>query len=198
MIFAGGLGALGKTAIDGFRERSTARREDRRQRVEETKTNVDSSATLIASAEKIVALQNDQIDDLKRIITEQQAAFQQRLDAQAAALSAYETRLDHEMEARRRADLISDDLRTQLGRLRDELSDLKAAIKMADLSLQALRAENISLKDRLFDLSVGVAALVKQVVAAGLTPVYTLDVPPIDNETRTRPLGTLDPQARLT
>jgi predicted nucleic acid-binding Zn-ribbon protein len=177
LLLAGGLGALGKTVIDALRERANAKRDDRRQRVEESKTAVDSSHILIESAEKIVALQNEQIDDLKRIITEQQAAFQKRIDAQAAALAAYETRLDREMEARRRGDILTEDLRGQLSRLRDELADVKAAFKLADQNQQALREENKTIKEHLFQIAVGVAALVKQVTDAGLVPVYVLDVP---------------------
>ncbi len=195
MLLAGGLGALGKTAIDGLKARADARRDDRRQTMDESRTNVDSTHTLIQSAEKIVALQNEQIDDLKRIITEQQGAFQKRLDAQGAALAAYETRLDHEMDARRKADVISDDLRNQLVRLRDELADVKAAFKMADQTMQTLRAENVALKDKLFEMSVGITALIRQVTEARLTPVYVLEVPVVEEHARTRPLGTIDVQA---
>lgn len=184
LMLAGGLGALGKTAVDAFKERAASRREDRRQKVEEakakaeaSKTKADSSLTLIESAERIVKLQNEQIDDLKAIITDQQAAFQKRLDAQAAALAAYETRLDNEMEARRKADVIADDLRSQLTRLRDELSEVKAAFKMADQNMQALRIENEELKGKLFKMSLGIAALIRQLKEARIEPAYTLEVP---------------------
>src|SRR5512139_537203 len=172
LLMAGGLGVLGKTAIDGLKARADSKRDDRRQEMDESKSHIDSSRTLVESAEKIVEMQNEQIDDLKRIIEDQQVAFQRRLDAQGAALAAYETRLDREMDARRRADVIAQDLREQLGRLRDELADMKATIKMADQSQQQLRTENSTLKQELFEMATGIAALTKQITDAGLEPVY--------------------------
>jgi DNA repair ATPase RecN len=184
LLLGGGIGALGKTAIDAFNARANARRDDRRQQVDAVKTQADAGKTeaeaqltLIQSAERIVALQDQQIIDLKVIITEQQGAFQNRLDAQAAALSAYETRLDREMEMRRKADVIAEDLRSQLTKLRDELADVKAAFKLAAQTQQTLREENTALKQQLFDMAVGVAALVKQATEAGLAPAYVLEVP---------------------
>lgn len=183
LLFAGGLGAVLKTIVDALVARANSTRQDRQQKADEAKQKADSSRTLVESAEKVVLLQNEQIDDLKKIITEQQDAFQKRLDAQGAALSAYETRLDREMEARRKADVIAADLREQLTRLRDELSLVKAEFKLTDQTLQELRGENQALRDRLFAVSLGVAALVKQVLAAGLEPAYTLEVPAGESNT---------------
>ncbi len=177
LLLAGGLGVVGKTVVDGFKERSAAKREDRRQKVEESKTTVESSRILIESAEKIVALQNEQINDLKCIITEQQDVFQKRLDAQAAALAAYETRLELESDLRRKADVVANDLREQVARLREELANMKAAFNLSDQAQQQLRTENTLLKEELFEMATGMAALTKQVIGAGLEPVYRLSVP---------------------
>jgi len=103
--------------------------------------------------------------------------FQKRLDAQAAALSAYETRLELESESRRKADAVANDLREQVARLREELANMKAAFNLADQTQQQLRTENTLLKQELFEMATGVAALTKQVIGAGLEPVYRLSVP---------------------
>ncbi len=91
LLLAGGIGALGKTLIDGFKTRSDARRDDRRQKMDESKTTADSSRTLIESAEKIVNIQNEQIDDLKRIkvqmLPEEEAAYRKDYDAYRQYLS---------------------------------------------------------------------------------------------------------------
>lgn len=179
MLLAGGIGAIGKTVIDGFKARSDSRRDDRRQHVEESSAAADAAKTLTDAASAIVKLQDDQVGEFKKEI--------RALQSESAALN---TRLDNEIQKRMRAEAQVGSITLQIDTLRGQLSEVKARFELTDQERATLKQENAAMKSKLFELSVGVQGLMRQVREAGLDPVYVMDVPAI-NEKATGPLGPL-------
>ncbi len=190
LLLAGGLGALGRTVVDAFKERSSAKRDDRRQKVEQDSSLVSGAKTLADASSTIVKLQDDQIDDLKRLIEEQRRGLQLRIDAQGAALSAYETRLDREMENRRK---LQAELSATSDRLEREMvahAATKARVNeltQTIVNLQAIEERgrelaeiNTGLEQKVFDLSKGVMKLSAQLREASIEPAYKLEVPVVE------------------
>ncbi len=190
LLLAGGIGALGRTVVEAFKERSSAKRDDRRQKVEQDSSLVSGAKTLADASSTIVKLQDDQIDDLKRLIEEQRRGLQLRIDAQGAALAAYETRLDREMENRRK---LQAELSATTDRLEREMvahASTKARVNeltQTIVNLQAIEERgrelaeiNTGLEQKVFDLSKGVMKLSAQLREVNLEPAYKLEVPVVE------------------
>jgi predicted RNase H-like nuclease (RuvC/YqgF family) len=179
LLVAGGMAGLIGAAVMAWKTRRDADRDDRQQRTNEATGAATAAKTLTDAATAIVKLQDDQVDE-----------FKQQIRALQAESSALGTRLDNEIQKRLRAEATTNSIGRQVDMLRDQLANVKAQFEIADLDRQMLRRENGAMKTKLFDLSVGVATLIKQVREAGMTPIYVLEVPVLDDQS-TQPLGDL-------
>ncbi len=179
LLVAGGLAGLVGAAVMAWKARRDAARDDRQQRTDEATGAATVAKTLTDAATAIVKLQDDQVEE-----------FKQQIRALQAESSALNTRLDHEIQKRMRIEALASVNERRVDDLRDQLATVSAKFEMADQDRVMLRRENGAMKTKLFELSVGVATLTKQVVEAGLEPGYVLEVPAVD-DTSTRPLGDL-------
>jgi ATPase subunit of ABC transporter with duplicated ATPase domains len=187
-VIAGGL----ITQLIGvYRARGDARRDDRKQAADESSGAATAAKTITDAAESIVKLQDAQADELKALIEQQRKEMQARLDAQGAELSAYNTRMDHEIQKRLRAEAQAKSIEDQVNQLREKLASMGAQFEIADQERVALRRENGAMKTQIFSMAVGIGALTRQVVGAGLEPEYALDV----LLTSTGRLGPIDVEA---
>ncbi len=190
ILLAGGLGAFLKSAVDAYTAKRTAQREDLRQKSDRDSSLATGARTIVESSTLIVKLQDDQIAELKAIIEAQRQDFQQRLDAQGAALAAYETRLDREMESRRR---LQAELRATTQRLEREMErHATTKAQVAELMQTVINLRSIgergqeliqineALEAKVFDLSKGVMRLTAQLRAAQIEPEYQLEVPALE------------------
>lgn len=171
LLLAGGLAGLIGAAAMAWKTQRDAARADRQQRTDAATGAASVAKTLADAAGAIVKLQDDQVEEFKLQI--------QALQAESSALS---TRLDKEMQKRLRIEAAASVNERQLNELRDQLATVSAKFEIADQDRQMLQRENGAMKTKLFELSVGVAALSKQVREAGLTPAYVLDVPVLDDQ----------------
>ena len=187
MLLAGGLGAFGRTAIDALKARSDARRDDRRLKVERDTSLASGAKTLADASSTIVRMQDERIEGLQQLIETQRQELQRRLDAQGAALAAYETRLDREMENRRK---LQAELRATSDRLEHEMiSHAATKARVNELTQTLINLKSIGergeelvkinegLEKRVFDLSKGVMKLTAQLRAASIEPEYRLEMP---------------------
>jgi DNA repair exonuclease SbcCD ATPase subunit len=191
-------GGLITQAVAAWKARRDAAREDRKQAADERQQKSEHESalasgarTIVESSTLVVRLQDDQIADLKAIIEAQRVDFQKRFDAQGAALAAYETRLDREMENRRK---LQAELSATTQRLEHEM-DRHATTKaqVAELMQTVVNLRSIGergeelikinddLKTELFNISRGVMRLIRQLREAGLEPEYQLEVPALDS-----------------
>jgi len=178
-VIAGGLITQFAGAL---KARADSRREDRRQQVDETSSAVTAAKVLTEASSSVVQLQDAQIDE-----------FKEQIRALQAESSALNTRLDKEIEKRLRAEAATSSIEQQVQVLRNQLAMMRAQFEVADQERTALRRENGAMKTKLFEMSAGISSLMRQVREAGLEPIYRLDVPVMENETR--PLGPIDVQA---
>ena len=166
LLLAGGLAGMIGALTVAWKTRRDAERDDRRQRTDENAGAATAAKAITDAAGAIVKLQDDQVEEFKLQI--------RALQAESSALS---TRLDIEMQNRLRAEARETVLKDRVNELDDKLARMGAQFEVADQERQSLRRENGAMKTKLFEMSVGVASLAKQVREAGLEPAYTMDVP---------------------
>jgi predicted RNase H-like nuclease (RuvC/YqgF family) len=178
LLIAGGMaGLIGAVAV-AWKTRHDAARDDRKQHSEEASSAASVAKTFTDAAASIVKLQDEQVDE-----------FRQQIRALQAESSALNTRLDKEIQKRMRAEAQTGSIEQQVSILRDQLATMRAQAEMMDQNRIMLLRENGAMKTKLFEMSVGIAALMRQTQEAGLEPAYVLEVP-VD-EMRTQPLGEL-------
>jgi hypothetical protein len=68
LMLAGGVGGLISSLVNALKARSDAKRDDRKQKVDEQVSNVNGAKTLVDAAEKVVKLQDDQAAELLKKI----------------------------------------------------------------------------------------------------------------------------------
>ena len=189
LLIAGGLAGIIGALVVVWKTKRDAEREDRKQKADEKTTTATAADTIAKAATSVVALHDAQVEDLKRQVDE----FKLQLRAAQAELSAFDTRLNIEMQNRLRAEARASINEDRIKELDSKLAAMGAQFELADTERQRLGRENGAMKVRIFEMSVGVHSLVQQVTAAGLAPVYVLDVPALDDPQRsTGKLGTLD------
>lgn len=194
LLITGGLaGIMGALAVM-WKTKRDAERDDRKQRTDETVTAATAADTIAKAATSVVALHDAQINELKNLIEQQRKESQKRFDAYGSEIAAYETRFDLQVQKFLRAEAARMSLEDQVNRLRDELARMGAQFELADTERQVLKRENGAMKTKLFEFSVGLATLTKQVREAGLEPSYILEVPASDERASGR-LGPIDVQA---
>ena len=176
-------GGLITQLIGAYRARADVRNADRKQRLDESTGAASAAKAITDAAGTIVKLADDQVEE-----------FKQQIRALQSESSALGTRLDLEIQKRLRSEAAYSVLEDQVNRLRDQLAGMGAQFEMADQERQALRRENGAMKTKLFEMSVGVQTLARQVRGAGLEPEYMMEVPALE-PTRTQPLGQLDVNA---
>ena len=187
-VIAGGL----ITQLIGvYRARSDVRNADRKQAVDASTGTAAAAKSITDAATSIVKLQDAQVDELKELIERQRTEMQARLDAQGAELSAYNTRMDHEIQKRLRAEAQAKSIEDQVNQLRERLASMGAQFELADQERKSLRNENGAMKTKLYEFAVGIQALTRQVENAGMEPAYVLEVP----LTSTGRLGPIDVEA---
>jgi chromosome segregation ATPase len=176
LLLAGGLAGLIGAMVMAWKTRRDAVRDDRRQRVDESTGTATAAKTLTEAAASLVKMQDDQVDE-----------FKLQIRAVQAESSALNTRLDKEIEKRLRSEAKVSMLESEIASQRNQLAMMGAQFELADQDRQLLRRENGAMKTKIFEMSVGIAALTRQAREAGLEPVYILEVPP----TETQPLHSL-------
>lgn len=180
LLIAGGLAGLIGAAAVAWKTKRDAEREDRKQRADETSGAAATAKTITDAAGIIVKLQDDQVEE-----------FRLQIRALQAESSALNKRLDVEMQKRLRAEARESVIQDQVNQLRDQLAAMGAQFEIADQARQALERENGAMKTKLFEMSVGIQTLTRQLRAANIEPTYTLDVPPVDRTPSGR-LGQID------
>lgn len=182
LLLAGGLaGVIGALTV-AWKTRRDADRDDRQQRSNENSGAAVAAKAITDAAGAIVKLQDDQVDEFKLQI--------RALQAESAAMS---TRLDIEIQARLRAEARASINEDRIKELDDRLARMGAQFELVNKEREDLKRENGAMKTKLFEMSVGIQSLVQQVTAAGLEPVYVLDVPALNDPQRsTGKLGPLD------
>lgn len=177
LLLAGGLAGLITALTMTWRARRDVVRDDRRQRADESAGAASAAKNITDAAGTLVKLADEQVDE-----------FRSQIRALQAESSALGTRLDREIEKRLRSEALVGVLQDEVNRQRDQLASMGAQFELADQERQSLRRENGAMKTKLFEMSVGVQTLSRQVRGAGLEPEYMLEVSP----TQTQPLGPLD------
>lgn len=192
LLVAGGLAGMITALTLSWRARRDVARDDRKQRSDEATGAATAAKAITDAAGAIVKLQDDQVEELKALIEQQRKEMQARLDAQGAELSAYNTRMDMEIQKRMRAEAQAASIEDQVNQLRERLASMGAQFELADQERQALRRENGAMKTQIFQMAVGIQALTRQVRGSGLEPEYALEVPV---STPTGRLGPIDVEA---
>lgn len=194
LLITGGLaGIIGALAVI-WKTKRDAEREDRKQKTDDTATAATAADTIAKAATSVVALHDAQIAELKALIEYQRQESQKRFDAYGSEIAAYETRFDQQVQKFLREQAARMALEEQVNRLRDELARRGAQFELADTQLQSALRENGAMKTKLFEFSVGISALTKQVREAGLEPAYILEVPAFEDRASGR-LPPIDVQA---
>ena len=169
-VIAGGL----ITQLVGmYRAKAEVRTADRKQHADEQTGAATAAKNITDAAASIVKLQDDQVEELKRQVDE----FKLQLRAAQAELSAFNTRLDREMQDRLRAEARASVNESRIDELTKQLASMGAQFEMADQERTRLRNENGAMKTKLFEWSVGIASLTRQVEETGMQPVFVLDIP---------------------
>lgn len=166
LIIAGGAAGIITALTVLWKTRRDAQRDDRKQKSEETSGAAVAAKAITDAAGAIVKLQDDQVEEFKLQI--------RALQAESAAMG---TRLDIEIQNRLRAEARESVLKDRVNELDDRLARMGAQFELADQERQSLRRENGAMKTKLFEWSVGIASLIRQVHEAGLEPVYTIEIP---------------------
>jgi chromosome segregation ATPase len=192
LLIAGGMAGLIGALSVALKTRRDAERDDRKQIADESTGAAAAAKNITDAAASVVKLQDAQVEDLKALIEQQRREMQARLDAQGAELSAYNTRMDQEIQKRLRAEAQAQSIEEQVNQLRERLASMGAQFELADQERIALRRENGAMKTQIFSMAVGVQTLTRQVRGAGLDPEYALEVPV---STPTGRLGPIDVEA---
>jgi chromosome segregation ATPase len=181
LLVAGGLAGLMGAVAMAYKTRRDATRDDRRQRSDETTGAAMAAQTLSNAAASIVKMQDEQVVE-----------FIQQIRALQSESSATNTRLDLEIQKRMRAEAQVGSIEWQIQVLRDQLSGVKSQFAVADQERITLKRENAAMRKQLFEMSVGVQGLMRQVRELGIDPVYVMTVPAIDSDSITGNLGQLE------
>lgn len=183
VLLAGGLaGLIGAAAMLWKTKRDTAR-DDRRQKVDESTGAATAAKNITDAAGTLVKLADEQVEE-----------FKLQIRALQSEIVAFNTRLDIEIQKRLRAEARESVIQDQVTELREKLASMGAQFELADQERQSLRRENGAMKTKLFEMSVGVTALGRQVREMGQEPVYVMEVP-VDESRSSGRLGAIDQQA---
>lgn len=160
-----------------LKARRDATREDRKQQADETTGAATAAKAISEAAASVVKLQDDQVEEL-------------RLEVRAlqAEISAMNKRQDIEIQKRLRAEAQTGNLQDQVEQLREKLAGMGAQFELADQERVRVQRENGAMKTKIFEMSVGIQTLTRQIRGAGLEPEYVFDVPVMD-ERQTGPLS---------
>lgn len=180
LLITGGLAGLIAAVSVAWKNKRDAARDDRQQQSNETTGAATAAKALTDAAASIVKLQDDQVEEFKLQI--------RALQAESSALNR---RLDIEVQKRLRAEAMASTIEDQVNQLREKLAAMGAQFEIADQERASLRHENGAMKTKIFEMSVGLTALTRQIKEAGMTPVYTFDIPVVAERT-TGKLGPID------
>jgi predicted RNase H-like nuclease (RuvC/YqgF family) len=176
-VIAGGL----ITQLIGvYRARGDVRRDDRKQRSDESAGAASAAKNITDAAGTLVKLADEQVEEFRAQI--------RALQAESSALS---TRMDLEIQRRMRAEAQAQSIADQVDQLRERLASMGAQFELADQERKSLRNENGAMKTKLYEFAVGIQTLTRQVREAGIAPAYVLEVP----VTSTGRLGPLNAEA---
>lgn len=175
LLLVGGVAGLITALTQAWVARHMVRREEQKQKVDETSSLAVGAKTITDAASLAVKLQDEQI-----------AEFRQEIRALQAEVVALNTRMNREIESRMR---VQAELTATTNRLEHEMQ-AHAATKMrvAELqqtvtNLQAIGEQgeelakiNDELKAQLFEVMKGAMRLIRQLREAELEPEYELNI----------------------
>lgn len=175
-LLAGGLGGLIVAVAEALKKRADARREDRKQKVDETATLANSAKTIAESAGKVVELQDGQADDLLAQINALRADLQTQRTQAVQERAAFQERLTEAENRLARAERRAGESERQAHEFRQDVIRLGEQLDRERQERQAeLKRERAEYQANINKLVVIIEAMFEKMRAAGLDPGVDLD-----------------------